>query len=548
MGGELTVERKKVAFFSPHAGIWQHALPESFLAKCLDEQSFEVSRIACDGVFNRHCTVMEAVSVGIEQHPARKEAVCKQCRRNASILRSAYAGEDHLISSYLGTEDVSRVDGIIARLAETDIRELTCLGVEVGRIAAYEVLIKFKKTSADFSAEERVYLETYVRNALLSLLAFSHIYQQLQPDILVAYSPQYAVLGVCARYCELQGKQVYFVEGSSNIDERYEALRVWDWTEFGLTNPAIRYWEDADRYTLPAEDISRVDRHFKRLLDASSFSVYSEPASGHFDLRAHFGMPRPATVVVAAMSSYDEVYSAHFIGRFPDEKYYSSVFRDQLEWISATIDFFAAHPELFLLIRIHPRTFPSRRNSVMAREQIELARILEALPDNVRANYPAEKISIYDLYPQIDALVTGWSATGVEAMVFDVPVVTYDRHLPSYPASIHYTGDSRPEYFENLLKAVSRGKSGAMSENGRRWMAYSMSLGVVRHPATLSDLHFVRANRLVNLIYRGVNKLFPRLLRKLEALRHMNAHESARFNELLKSGKKSLYDLGRAPE
>lgn len=539
----MTLVRKKVVFFSPHAGIWPHALPESFLAKCLDSQLFDVCRIKCGGTFNRHCTVMEASGFSIALNQDRKDATCRRCIKNAEILRGAYAGEDYFISKYLSKDEVAQAELIVKSLNEIDIRELTYLGVEVGRIAAYEVLIKFKKTSLDFRDEELIYFETYVQNALLSLMAFSKAYEEIQPDILVAYSPQYAVLGVCARYCELKGKQVYFIEGSSNIDERYKALRVWDWSAFGLTNPALKHWESIGNYILSKNDYDRSEKHVNRLLNASSFSVYSEPASGQFDMRAHFGIPQDAKVVMAAMSSYDEVYSAYFIGRFPDNKYISNVFINQLEWIRRTIDFFSIHPELFLIIRIHPRTFPSSRNAVMAQEQKELAQILANLPNNVRVNFPTDKISIYDLYRQIDVLATGWSATGVEAMIFNVPVVTYDRNLPSYPASIHFTGDSVTEYYENLLKAVTAGKSNFVSENGRRWMAFSMSVGVIRHPAMLSDTDYFRSSRVVNFLYRGFNRLFPGFIKRIEARQQMRLADARRFNTLLDRGGESLYDL-----
>jgi hypothetical protein len=537
--------RKKIMFISPHAGIWPHALPESFLAKCLDPLLFDVSRIKCDGTFSSHCTVMEAHSLEIQEIQKLKDVICKQCKGNAEILRTSYAGKDFVISNYLSKEDEAEVERNFSALNKADIQKLTYHGVEVGKIAAYEVLIKFKKTSLNFNDMEFLYYETYIKNALLSLMAFIKIYNEEQPDILIAYSPQYAVLGVCARYFELKGKKIYFIEGSSNIEERYGALRIWDWTEFGLTNPALTYWDDFVSKTLLKLDYTRVEKHINRLLNASSFSVYSAPASGQFDMRKHFHIPPKVKVVLAAMSSYDEVYSAYYINRFPNTKYISNVFKDQLEWIKATINFFLEHPELFLIIRIHPRTFPSERNVVMAQEQMELAAILANLPNNVGVNLPTDKISIYDLYSQIDLLATGWSATGVEAMTFNVPVITYDQNLPSYPASIHYTGKSQKEYYNNLIKAVSVGKCVTTSDESRRWLAFSMSVGVVRHPTMLNNFKLVRGNSAINFLYRGFNRLFPSFIKRIEKSQKIQHEEARRVNALLKSNGKSLYDIPR---
>ena len=537
--------RKKIMFISPHAGIWPHALPESFLAKCLDPLLFDVSRIKCDGTFRSHCTVMEAYSLEIQETQKLKDVICKQCKKNSEILRTSYAGKDFLISNYLNKEDEAQVEEIFSALNKADIQKLTYQGVDVGKIAAYEALIKFKKTSLNFNDIEFFFFETYIKNALLSLIAFIRIYNEEQSDILIAYSPQYAVLGVCARYFELRGKKVYFIEGSSNIEERYGALRIWDWTEFGLTNPALAYWDDFVYKTLLGLDYTRVEKHINRLLNASSFSVYSAPVTGQFDMRKHFGIPPNVKVVMAAMSSYDEVFSAFYISRFPEKKYISNVFKDQLEWIKATINFFSEHPELFLIVRIHPRTFPSERNAVMAQEQVDLADILARLPNNVRVNLPTDKISIYDLYGQLDALVTGWSATGVEAMTFNVPVITYDQNLPSYPESIHFTGSSRVEYYNNLIKASSVGKCVSISDGSRRWLAFSMSVGVVRHPTMLNNFNLVRDHNAIKFLYRGFNRLFPNFIKRIEKCQKIQQEEAQRVNVLLQSSGKSLYDIPR---
>jgi hypothetical protein len=532
--------RKKVVFFSPHAGIWPHSLAESFMAKCLDPEKNEVVRIKCDGTFKIHCTVMEASGLAVDENQSQKDKVCKKCIKNSKILRQSYAGDDYLISDYISKDDLTQLDKIFNGSDEIDIRKLTYLGVEVGRIASYEALIKFKKTSLDFTSEENDYFLTYVRNAILSLMAFYKIFKEVQPDILICYSPQYAVLGVCARYCELKGKRVYFIEGSANIEERYKALRVWDWTEFGLTNPALKYWKNVDKYNLSKEDFERSKLHINRLLKADSFSVYSKPATGKFNLRTHFGISSNVKIVLAAMSSYDEVFSAYHIGRFPNNKYLSNVFKDQLEWIKRTISFFSTHPELFLIIRIHPRTFPSNRNKIMAQEQIELSKLMISLPQNVRVNYPADNISIYDLYHEIDALVTGWSATGVEAMIFNVPVITYDHNLPSFPSSIHYTGESQREYFQNLIRAISDGKNENISNNARRWLAFSMSVGVVRHPSM-----FIRSSVIGKMLFRALRLFFSNYIKQKEAGQHVCQIQARYFNDLLETGRDSFYDVNR---
>jgi hypothetical protein len=537
---------KRVVFFSPHAGIWSHALAESYLAKYLDDRLFEISRISCDGTFAAHCTVMEAIGIDLNRSTQEKAKICKQCVKSAEILRPSYRGNDYRLSDYLSADEIAQARRLGGELQQENIESFSFLGVEVAKIAAYETLLKFKKTSASLLDHEFAHLKTYVTNSLMSLMAFSHLYEEIKPDILITYSPQYGVNGVCARYCEQRGTKVYFIEGSANINERYRATRVWDWTAFGMTNPALKYWPQIDQFDISSDDVDRVRRHKDRLRTATSFSVYSEPESGQFDLRAHFSVPAGAKVVLAAMSSYDEVFSAYFIGRFPSNKYFSPVFSNQFEWIRSSIPFFAQHPELFFIIRVHPRTFPNKREAVVAAGQEELAKLFSELPANVRVNYPTDKISIYDLFKQIDVLVTGWSATGVEAMTYGVPVVTYDRNLPSYPASIHYTGDSQEQYFANLLEAARVGRNRSVADAVEKWLTFSMSLGVIRHPARFREEEIVVDNRLLRLGLTLAETFLPALTKRVETLRPLRlADERQRFNQLLSSGADSVFAVRR---
>ncbi|MCU1278823.1 MAG: hypothetical protein JWM53_2369 [bacterium] len=540
------MNRKRVTFLAPHAGIWVHALPEGFLAKSLDAEQFDVSRIHCDGTFGAHCTVMEAAGLDIDADAAQKNSICRGCIGKSAVLRRCYRGRDYLISNYLTDAERAQAHAMVAGLSAPELEKLEYLGVEVGVIAAYETLLKFKKTAWSFSDVELAHLKVYTTNALLSLIAFSHLYDVIKPDILVTYSPQYGVNGVCARYCELGGTKVYFVEGSANLAERYQAVRVWDWTEFGLTNPAMKAWPDADRERLSPDEIARAGAHTRRLTEASSFSVYSEPESRRFDLRSHFGVPTGAKVVLAAMSSYDEAYSAYKIGRFPKNKYVSDVFASQWDWIRESIPFFAAHPQLFFIIRIHPRTMPNKREGVMAPGYEELERLFSDLPANVRVNRPTDKISIYDLYKQIDVLVTGWSACGIEAMTYGVPVVTYDQNLPSYPASIHFTGRSKEAYFANIVAATQAGRSEAIADAATKWMAFSMCRGVVRHPSVLSQEPILASHRWLRLGVAALESLFPRVLHRIEVRRSMR--DARRFNRLLSTGAPSLFTIPADPE
>jgi hypothetical protein len=529
-----------IMFFSPHSGIKQHSLPESFLAKQLIKESLNVSYVTCGKVFSEYCTCMSAVGMSETSSLEEKKSVCRKCIHYADLLVEGMGCDQYVLNDYLVKDDFTNVEEILKNLERNKFVEYCFDDVPVGKIALYEVLLKFKKMTLDFDDDEWKLYKIYFKNCLLSLVSFRRIYEQDKPDVLVVYSPQYAVNGVCADYMIRRNHKVYFVEGSSSNSERYEALRIWDWGEFGLTNPALKYWE-AKKENISVSDLKRIKGHFEELLAAQSYAVYSSAYTGVFDCRKHFNIPPGKKIMLAALSSYDEAFAAFAIDKFPDEKVNSSVYKDQFVWIKRTIDILKDRDDVFLIIRVHPRDFPNKRESQESEQAQVWLELLNDLPANMVLNTPQENISIYDLLNGIDVLLTGWSATGVEALAHGVPVVTYDQKLPSYPKSIHFTGTSEAEYIDNINNALSEGRSMSFALQAYKWLAFNFSLGVIRSPKLVAATTY--KSFFVRFFVRFVNKFFPDNVFKYDMNKKLGDQlELLNATNMIINGMDSLYE------
>jgi hypothetical protein len=275
-----------------------------------------------------------------------------------------------------------------------------------------------------------------------------------------------------------------------------------------------------------------------------SFAVYSEPVKGTFSLREIFSVPDRAKIVLATLSSYDEAYAAYMIGKFPERKVKSPIFRDQFEWIQKTIAHIAGRPDIFLIVRVHPRDYPNKRDPRQSEQAALWEKMFETRPTNVAINWPQDKLSIYSIFGQVDAVVTGWSATGTEALAFGVPVVTYDRFLPSYPTDIHLTGESEEEYFANLDRALQAGRSFTNVVNAYRWLAASFSLGTVRIPPPLSIGARWPNTLPFRLLRKALRIVFENALRRRDATRGISdAEDAARLHTLVNRGEASLFNV-----
>ena len=66
-------------------------------------------------------------------------------------------------------------------------------------------------------------------------------------------------------------------------------------------------------------------------------------------------VPAGRPVLLATMSSEDELMAVRLIDAMPRSVPQASLFRDQFEWVEFLFDYARLHPEVHLILRLHPR-------------------------------------------------------------------------------------------------------------------------------------------------------------------------------------------------
>lgn len=469
-------------FYTPHAALWAHTVPEAYLARALSECGHNVRYLTC-GKAQTYCASMTARRLDPGCTPVQSQRICADCKSAAEAIERSYNFEVDTLARYLGESDFSALDMIAAKAVSEKSLDTEYLGIQVGRAALYELTLAHKKISTNLTEQQWNDYKVYLINALRTLQGFSVYFERNRPDTIFNFSPQYSNNHTCMQYATNQGVRVLFIESGTNLAHRLGTMRVWDWSVHKLVNPALTYWGASDLN--PVTDVSskNVTRHFEILLQGFHFAVFSAPHEGAFDLRKRWGVGAERKVLLMTLSSYDEAYAALLIEGFPYSKVFSDVFRTQVEWIKATLSWVATRPDLFLVIRVHPRDFPNKREHVRSEQSYMLESLLKNVPENVHVNWPSEGVSLYDLLEDADVLLTGWSVTALEALVLGIPVVTYDARLPSYPRDIHYSGRSESDYYANIDRALNEGWSIENVINAFRWFAFNF----VTCTVTVSD-------------------------------------------------------------
>jgi hypothetical protein len=470
---------QKVIFFSPFAGIWLHAMPEALVAKELQRAGADVTYVTCDGILASGCAVMSAHSMPAHAGVEERERICAMCRKQRDMIVSALGVESVTIESLVDDAARTEVREMVAKVTEQTITDVTVEDLPVGRYALHETVIHFKLSDlSEMTPAAFEHFKVDLKHTLLAMKATRAILERFRPQRIVTYNTHYSLNFAMMNLAERQGVAVYGLHASNNMAKRMLGLYVFRRDMVILYRDMIRRFEE-QLYCVPAHATGITDAtdHFIGLTSAGSIFVYSAPRQrDQFNVREFFGIGDHQKVLLATLSSYDELYSSQVLGVM--EKH-ELMFPTQVEWIAELIAWARARPDVFLIIRVHPREFPNRRDSVHSTHAKRLAAEFDSLPPNVRINWPTDNVSLYDVATEVDVGLNGWSSAGKELSLLGIPVVLFTKDILYYPSSLNMLGTTRAHYFQLIDQALASGWSLDRVRNTYRWLAIEYNLSTV---------------------------------------------------------------------
>jgi hypothetical protein len=234
-------------------------------------------------------------------------------------------------------------------------------------------------------------------------------------------------------------------------------------------------WQAFQAQPIGAADIDLVAGHLSGLFAASSGFVYSSELEGTSatELRTRLGIQPGAPVLVAAMSSEDELLAIRLIDAIPSAIEQTSLFVDQFEWVDHLFGYAREHPELHLVLRLHPRMFPNKREAVLSPVVARIMALREGAPRNVTFNMPEDGIGLYDLMQVVDVLLNFRSSVGAELAAVGIPVVVpANSDFYTYPGELHRVGHTAEQYSHLIDEAITEGWSLENARRAFRWFAF----------------------------------------------------------------------------
>lgn len=384
---------------------------ESMLAAALTLRGAEVEVLLCDRVLP---ACQEATFAGlrrpedfVERGP--KPFLCDQCLCEGRRLFAPLGLPVRLYSATLTASDAEEARALAQSRPVSEIETYELAGLKVGEHAMAGAVRYFAKASVAEEPYGEPVLRRYFEAALLTTFSVRRLAKTRPYDSACFHHGIYVPQGLVGEVMRQRGVRVInwnpayrkqcfiFSHGDTYhhtlMDEPTEVWEGLDWTpelETELMDYLSSRWQGTEDW---------IWFHEKPTVD---LRVISE--------RLGIDLGKPTIGMLTNV-----VWDAQL-------HYPANAFGNMLEWVRATIEYFARRPELQLVIRVHPAEI---RGTVPSRQRVvdEIARAFPTVPANVFVVGSESDLSTYALMAECDSAIIYGTKTGVELTSVGIPVV-----------------------------------------------------------------------------------------------------------------------------
>jgi hypothetical protein len=413
----ITVNKKVVSnnkktflIATSSGGLLTSLVFESLLGVSLKSRGHDVEFLLCDGILSAciMCTYSNFDEEDYIKDGPKK--ICNSCFINAYNFFKPTKIKVRVLSDYLSDDDELTIKNLSFEDKTLDeLRKYSLENIAIGEHAYAGALRYYGMTELDSSKNSKKILIEYLKSGVKSYLASKKLFEIKKYDDVIMNHGFYIPQGVI------------FLAAKKN------KINVSNWTpgerkgSFCLTRGDTYHrsliYENNDNW----EKISYNDKIDNKIKDYLKSREYGKGDWIHFHENPDFDVDKLLNKIkvdrnkpIIGLPS-NVMWDAQI--DFP-----SNFFKNFLEWVFFTIDYFASRDDIQLLIRIHPaeidKTKPARQ-----RLKDEILKKYRSLPANIFIIEAENKISTYPLMKLCNSVLIYGSRMGIELTALGVPVI-----------------------------------------------------------------------------------------------------------------------------
>jgi hypothetical protein len=428
----------KVLMFVPFANIWVHSALEASLGEDWKMQGAEILMVRCSGAFQSACPAIDESGLSPSSPIEDRERTCSKCKLRRRNIDSEYGFTSTDIDGYLTPADHEEVNAILDSARVGEWEKLVVDDFEVGKFAAYEFFLRNKLDSTQIPFELWQEYKGHLRSTLFALRASRKILESHKPDLVIVHNELYGVNNVVAKTARARGIPVRHLGIGLEVSKYGSSLSLFKDADTELNLSSSKAWQEfksSGTYSLDLVSFVNSMRFRSRGQSAFTYSSRSKRRN-ESQVRKKLGICANKPTILFVTSSSDERFAADLTGTLAESIAQKDTknFKNLEQYLKELIDVFRCNSDLQLIVRIHPRMLPNKRDGVQSGAAVRLLELLTNLPSNVIVNWPDQDLSLFEVAQISNVSLNISSSAGLELLSLGLPVGVYEpERLFAYP-------------------------------------------------------------------------------------------------------------------
>ncbi|SDB48924.1 Glycosyltransferase involved in cell wall bisynthesis [Desulfonatronum thiosulfatophilum] len=425
----------KIVGYSPYNQWMLHGLWHITMLHGLRLRGNDVKYVLCDGLY-------QACDMHRSKLP-RNEMSCYKCQKIVSEQACDLRMPFEWLGRYIYPSEILTAEKWCHEFDSSNFFQARYDHWEIGSWIKSSIHTHFRIPYPDLSDPKIAEtVRMYLSSGLIACFALNRLMDDYAPDILLLFNGRMSSTRIALELALKRGIQVFTHERGT----LKESLTLWKNTScssYYLVRKALNEWENIPLSKKEAIEI-KAFLNDKMHGKSQNWVNHSPPPENIESLRKKMNLPsNNRQLFVLFNSSDDEIIAS------VDEP---GPFKKQIDWIMQTIAFARLHPEIDVVLRVHPNI--AGKKAAMGNNFQQLHEILDLkpiIPLNVRLIMPDDPISSYTLMSMADVGLVYRSTAGLEMACQGKPVVVADNCILSDQPFL-LTAKS-PEHYNEILSS-----------------------------------------------------------------------------------------------
>lgn len=405
----------KIVGYSPYSQWMLHGLWHISMLHGLRLRGNDVKYVLCDGLY-------KACDMHRSKLP-RNEMSCYKCQQIVSEQAYKHWMPFEWLGRYIYPSEIKIAENWCNQFDSSNLFDAKYDSWEIGTWIKSSVHTHFRITHPDLTDPKIAEtVRMYLSSGLIACFALNRLMDDYLPDILLLFNGRMSSTRIALELALKKGIRVISHERGA----RKQSLKLRKNAASLSMLELHKAWDEWKDVPLSKDEVIEIKSFLNNRMYGKdqNWVTHSPPPENIDSLRKKLSLPDHNRPLFILFNSSDDEIIASIDKPGP--------FKKQIDWIMHTIAFARLHPEIDVILRIHPNI--AGKKAIIGNNFQQLYEILELkpiLPQNVRLVMPDDSVSSYSLMSMADVGLVYRSTAGLEMACQGKPVVIADNCILS---------------------------------------------------------------------------------------------------------------------